>query len=191
MELLVANEVEAQLRRMPQGLIQYVRREQVETFALNQLPALYAASEVGLQKQMQRAKKEYGEQIRVAVRRALAAIQRDPLKQSVPLSFSDDNRSQRALEKLRVLLNREDITWEHLPEVIVSSLSEMGEAKEQSTAPPGLDYPAQGHAYDARQLEPRQEVDWTSKSAHEQPQRPARSKRVNYDWVTGRPHVSS
>ncbi len=69
-------------------LTQYIKRVEVETFALNRLPTLYASSQEGWLHQHQRARTEYQGQIKIAVRQALAAVQRDPLRSSTPL-FQD------------------------------------------------------------------------------------------------------
>ncbi|MEL6231064.1 MAG: late competence development ComFB family protein, partial [Cyanobacteria bacterium J06627_3] len=73
MELLVAEEVEQQLRQLPTRVLKYIKSIEVETYALNRLPSLYAASEKGWHSQYQKAKYELGKEISGAVRRAIAA----------------------------------------------------------------------------------------------------------------------
>ncbi|MEM6502934.1 MAG: late competence development ComFB family protein [Cyanobacteria bacterium P01_C01_bin.89] len=90
MEILVAEEVERQLRRCPNTLLDYVKTVEVETYALNRLPPLYAASQEGLEYQKERARREYGQKIQTTVRHALAAIQQDPLRRSTPLISKED-----------------------------------------------------------------------------------------------------
>lgn len=84
-ETLVAKEVERQLAALPPTLTHYINPIQVATYALNRLPALYAASTEGLEHQQKRAQKQLSAQILIAVRRGIAAVQRDPLKRSTPL----------------------------------------------------------------------------------------------------------
>ena len=80
MEMLVSEEVSRQLASLPDRISKYVKRLEVETFALNRLPALYASSEKGLQHQYDRALHEYKPQIVSAVRQAFAAVQVDPIR---------------------------------------------------------------------------------------------------------------
>lgn len=85
MEEMVAQEVNHQISQLPQKLAKYIKRVDVETYALNRLPPLYASSQEGWQFQTKRAEEEYKKQIAVAVRHAFAAVQRDILKHSTPL----------------------------------------------------------------------------------------------------------
>ena len=85
MEKMVAEEVNRQITQLPQKLAKYIKRVDVETYALNRLPPLYASSQEGWQFQTKRAQAEYKKQIATAVRHAFAAVQRDLLKHSTPL----------------------------------------------------------------------------------------------------------
>ena len=99
MEILVAEEVDRQLRRCPSTLLDYVKSVEVETYALNRLPPLYAASHEGLEYQKDRARRDYGSKIQTTVRQALVAVQQDPLRRSTPLVTEDDRtRHQRIME---------------------------------------------------------------------------------------------
>ena len=99
MEILVAEEVDRQLRRCPSTLLDYVKAVEVETYALNRLPPLYAASQEGLEYQKDRARRDYGSNIQTTVRQALVAVQQDPLRRSTPLVTEDDRtRHQRIME---------------------------------------------------------------------------------------------
>jgi hypothetical protein len=88
MEDLVAEEVRSQMALLSPRLTQYIQRTEVETYALNRLPTLYASSQEGWLHQQKRAREEHQATIRTAVRQALAAVQRDPLRSSTPL-FQD------------------------------------------------------------------------------------------------------
>ncbi|MEM6500258.1 MAG: late competence development ComFB family protein [Cyanobacteria bacterium P01_C01_bin.89] len=99
MEILVAEEVERQMKRCPSALLEYVKAVEVETYALNRLPPLYAASHEGLEYQKQRAIREFGDKIKTMVRHAFSAVQRDPLRKSTPLVSEDDRaRHQMIIE---------------------------------------------------------------------------------------------
>lgn len=109
MEMLVTEEVSRQLASLPERVSKYVKRLEVETFALNRLPALYASSEKGLQHQYDRALHDYKPQIVSAVRQAFAAVQIDPIRLSQPLQLNQEEEA--VLQALRELLHQPDLTW--------------------------------------------------------------------------------
>jgi Late competence development protein ComFB len=86
MEDLVAEEVKRQLASLSPKLSQYIKRVEVETYALNRLPPLYASSKEGWIQQLKRGREEFYTPIKTAVRQAIAAVQRDLLRHSTPLS---------------------------------------------------------------------------------------------------------
>lgn len=125
MELLVAEEVDLQLQGLAPRVAKYLKATEVETYALNRLPALYASSEKGWQHQYEKAKRELYHQIRTAVRQAIAAVQIDPLRSSQPLQFTanDDGAAQGALNALRELLKQPDLSWDGIVSRLKSLLS--------------------------------------------------------------------
>ena len=112
MELLVAEEVDKQFAQLPTRVMKYVKRLEVETYALNRLPSLYASSEKGWQYQYDKAKREFNQQVFHAVRQAFAAVQIDPIRLSKPLPLSEDSKSQIALQTLREMLQQPDLSWD-------------------------------------------------------------------------------
>lgn len=122
MDSLVAEEVERQVRQLPPKLMRYVNQAEVIAYALNRLPPLYATSEKGWQQQYVKAKREMHSQIVLAVRQALAAVQRDPLRSVAPLQLEGDRDAQSALEGLRELLGTPDLAWDSLVETIEQAL---------------------------------------------------------------------
>ena len=113
METAVIEEVDQQLRQLPDRVVKYIRRSEVETFALNRLPALYASSEKGFQRQRDRALRELRPKISSAVRQAFAAVQVDPIRLSEPLKLGDgsNNDADAVLQALREWLHTPDLTW--------------------------------------------------------------------------------
>ena len=112
MELLVAEEVDKQLQNVPQRVLKYINRSEVETFALNRLPTLYASSEKGLQYQRARALHELQQPIFNAVRQAFVAVQVDPIRLSQPIQLEDaDREAEAVLQALRDWLHVPDLTW--------------------------------------------------------------------------------
>ncbi|GFE68932.1 late competence development ComFB family protein [Chroococcus sp. FPU101] len=131
-EELVYAEIKKQLKHYPSSLAQYLNQIEVATFALNRLPPLYASSEKGKNQQRLLGQRQYQEQIKIAVRQGIAAVQRDPIRSSTPLISEIESNSQKAkvalneLQKLleeRELTNYEKLTWENLVGVMRRALN--------------------------------------------------------------------
>lgn len=50
------------------------------------------------------------------------AVQRDPLRGDGPLTFEEENAALAALQKLKVVLQREDLCWDNLSDVVEEAL---------------------------------------------------------------------
>lgn len=133
MEELVKNEIEKQTQMLPAGLRSYINDVEVATYALNRLPAFYASSQQGRERQLIEAY-QYKDKITQEVRRALAAVRRDPLRSSRPLINDRDRKLQQAdaarreivrFLSERHLVGRKDINWENLASVILQSFNEL------------------------------------------------------------------
>ncbi len=135
MEDLVQQEVSRQLAKLPLKLAAYIDPVEVETFALNHLPPLYASSEEGKNYQFQKGQKNLQQEIMTSVRHAILAVQRDPLRTSKPLEPSDENQTEVALRRLEhalresQLLESDDqkLTWENLLIVVTKALKKTAE----------------------------------------------------------------
>jgi Late competence development protein ComFB len=123
MEILVVEEIERQLANYPATITRFINTVEVATFALNRLPPLYASCEEGLRKQQLRGCNELQPKISTAVRQALAAVQRDPLRFSTPLLQEDSRESQKALQALRELLPHREISWRNVANVIQQAIA--------------------------------------------------------------------
>lgn len=133
MELLVSEEVEKQVKTMQPRMLKYLKRVEVETYALNRLPSLYASSEKGRQLQYEKAKRELHNQIKSAVRQAFAAVQVDPIRSSEPLRSQQDDAAGVALNALRELLKQPDLNWDGALNRLRSLLGRRGD--QPPTAP--------------------------------------------------------
>ncbi|WP_071191111.1 late competence development ComFB family protein [Trichormus sp. NMC-1] len=122
MEMLVVEEVEKQIQCLPMKTAKYIKASEVVAYALNRLPCLYATSKRGWQRQWHHGKTELYQKISTSVRQGIAAVQRDPLRINDPLNFLEDQAAQTALEGLKVLLQREDISWDNLNNVVEQTL---------------------------------------------------------------------
>ncbi len=114
MERLVAEEVARQKAKLPPKLRKYIKTVEVETYALNRLPALYASSEKGWQMQYEKAGKANVDLVSKAVRQGIAAVQVDPLRASEPLSVKQNDESEAVLTSFRNMLNQPELTWEDI-----------------------------------------------------------------------------
>ncbi|MEL6938083.1 MAG: late competence development ComFB family protein [Cyanobacteria bacterium J06598_1] len=114
MERLVAEEVARQKAKLPTKLREYIKTVEVETYALNRLPALYASSEKGWQMQYEKAGKANAEEIYKAVRQGIAAVQVDPLRASEPLSVRQSDESETILTAFRNMLNQPELSWDDI-----------------------------------------------------------------------------
>ncbi len=122
MEPLVTEEVQRQLTQLPSKVAQYINEVEVVAYALNRLPPLYATSEQGWQQQQVKAKRTMGSQIMLSVRQALAAVQRDPLRSTVPLSETGHRDASSALRELKELLGLHDLSWQNLVDTVEREL---------------------------------------------------------------------
>ncbi len=113
MERLIAAEVDEQLQQLPERVLRYVKRVEVETYALNRLPPLYASSEKGWQHQCDRAHQELKTKITNVVHQAFAAVQVDPIRLSQPLHDAQpDDGSQAVLQFLREWFRQPALDWQ-------------------------------------------------------------------------------
>ncbi|AFY40414.1 Late competence development protein ComFB [[Leptolyngbya] sp. PCC 7376] len=138
METLVHQEIHRQLKAMPAKLVKYIDISEVATFALNRLPPLYASSEQGKERQAAKGQLKLKQEVATSVRQALAAVQRDPLRNSTPLPPDRDPRYQTAestLVQLEELLRRAHLldpetptlSWDNLQLVIAKALKRTAE----------------------------------------------------------------
>ena len=138
METLVQQEINRQTKAMPSKLLKYIDLAEVATFALNRLPPLYASSEQGKLKQSEKGQIKLKNEVATAVRQALAAVQRDPLRTSTPLHPDRDPRYQLAeqsLMQIENLLRRchildpsvTHLTWDNLEFAIAKALKRTAE----------------------------------------------------------------
>lgn len=110
----MAEEVARQKAKLPPKLREYIKTVEVETYALNRLPALYASSEKGWQLQYEKAGKVHAEAVAKAVRQGIAAVQVDPLRASQPLSVRQNDESEAILTAFRNMLNQPELSWDDI-----------------------------------------------------------------------------
>ncbi len=105
MEALVVEEVTKQTEKLPPSVTRYLNLVDVATYALNRLPSLYASSQEGEKWQRWRAKEYLETRIRTTVQKAIASVEKDPIRLSTPLEKeATDNEIIAAFEDLRNFL---------------------------------------------------------------------------------------
>jgi Late competence development protein ComFB len=134
MEMLVAEEIERQIVRLPSNIQKFVNPIEVATYALNRLPALYASSQQGFNKQKLKGRSEHSVKITQEVRKGFAAIQQDLLRNSTPLQAENESQvdksikeAQAALQELADYLPEKDLTWKNVIRLVKPILAELKE----------------------------------------------------------------
>jgi len=138
MEILVREEVQKQLNKQPPNLREYIDPLEVETFALNRLPPMYASSVKGKRQQEIKAQQKYLQDIQTAVRQGISAVTRDPLRSSDPLPLPINNNiheSYQVLKELEIFLEQKNLllykhlTWVNLVDSIQYVIDQVSEQK--------------------------------------------------------------
>lgn len=132
MEVLVSEEIGRQIVRLPNNIKKFINPIEVATYALNRLPALYASSQQGFNKQKLKGRSEYSVKITQEVRKGFAAIQQDLLRSSTPLTMENDSEVDRsikeakaALQELADYLPEKDLTWKNVVRLVKPILAEL------------------------------------------------------------------
>ena len=130
MELLVAEEIDRQIVRLPSNIQKFINPIEVATYALNRLPALYASSQQGFNKQKLKGRSQYSVMITKEVRKSFAAIQQDILRSSIPLSANSEvdksnKEAKAALQELADYLPEKDLNWKNIVRLVKPILAEL------------------------------------------------------------------
>lgn len=133
MEILVSEEIDRQIGRLPDNIRKYINPLEVATYALNRLPALYASSQQGFNKQKLKGRSEYSVQITQQVRQGFAAVQKDILRCSTPLVANkteediekDLQEAKNALQELAEFIPDRDISWKKVVQLVKPILAEL------------------------------------------------------------------
>lgn len=132
MEVLVSEEIGRQIVRLPSNVKKFINPIEVATYALNRLPALYASSQQGFNKQKLKGRSEYSVKITQEVRKGFAAIQQDLLRSSTPLTIENESEVDRsikeaksALQELADYLPEKDLTWKNVVRLVKPILAEL------------------------------------------------------------------
>jgi plasmid maintenance system antidote protein VapI len=118
LEQLVYDNVVLQLEK-PEYEGKEVNFDEIMAFALNRLPSMYATSETGIEQLRTFAMEHLQERIGTVVNDAIFRVTQNPRFDVHPLPFSHfEKELEFALRELRQILNRTDVTWENLYDII-------------------------------------------------------------------------
>jgi hypothetical protein len=121
-EQLVQVEIDRQFAAMSDKVRLFLRRADIMSYALNRLPAFYATTNRGRQKQVEQAYGILYPQMESVVRQAIAAVLHDPLRTSNDhWQPQDQNKAEQVLLELNALLQTE-CGWDDLAKVVKSRL---------------------------------------------------------------------
>lgn len=123
LESLVSAIVERRVQRLDETIQKKISIDDVAAYVLNRLPPMYATSRRGLQSLRQRVKSEMTNQIISIVKEALVKVIQSPERALSPLPFERFNLElEDTLIQLRELLQRDDITWRNIAEIVEECL---------------------------------------------------------------------
>ncbi len=121
-EDLVFHEIKEQLDTLSEEFRAKIQPNEVAAFALNRLPTLYATSRDGWYQQHLRGEKELKTSIVTQVRRAIVAVQQNTLRETDPIAPEEMAGEARALDQVRKILNRADLTWNEVPKAVEEAI---------------------------------------------------------------------
>jgi hypothetical protein len=123
LENLVTAIAERRMERLSPELKAQINLDEVLAYALNRLPPMYATSNRGLKQLRQQVKNEMTNEVMAIVKQAFVKVAQTPERVLSPLPFERFNSEQDAsLEKLKLILKRDDVTWRNVVELIEAAM---------------------------------------------------------------------
>ncbi len=122
MEMLVTMEVVKQVQGLPKQIQSFIKVTQVKAYALNILPPLYVTSAKGWDRYWEKGQGELNSKVKMAVRQGIAAVQRDPLRETSALPHERTPITEAALKQIQRLLGDSNITWYNVVPAIKRAL---------------------------------------------------------------------
>lgn len=133
MEMLVTMEVVKQVQGLPRQIQSFIKVTQVKAYALNILPPLYVTSAKGWERYWEKGQGELHGKVQMAVRQGIAAVQRDPLRETSALPHERTPITEAALKQIQRLLGDSDLTWYNVVPAIKRALRYSQSRSSQST----------------------------------------------------------
>lgn len=122
MEMLVTMEVVKQVQGLPKQIQSFIKVTQVKAYALNILPPLYVTSAKGWDRYWEKGQGELHSKVQMAVRQGIAAVQRDPLRETSSLPHERTPITEAALKQIQRLLGDSSLTWYNVVPAIKRAL---------------------------------------------------------------------
>ena len=120
MEPLAAEEIDRQLQRLPGDVAKSINKADAIAYALNRLPSLYSTTEEGWHWQQNRMREKSADLLAQAASWGIRAAQRKNKAFSTPLQ--QQSEADAALQELKELLGRSDISWQNVVAVVAQAL---------------------------------------------------------------------
>ena len=121
MEPLAAEEIDRQLQRLPGDVAKSINKADAIAYALNRLPSLYSTTEEGWHWQQNRMREKSADLLAQAASWGIRAAQRKNKAFSTPLQ-EQQNEAEAALQELKELLGRSDISWQNVVKVVAEAV---------------------------------------------------------------------
>ncbi|MDX1977418.1 MAG: late competence development ComFB family protein [Pseudanabaenaceae cyanobacterium bins.68] len=100
-----------------------IRVEDISAYALNRLPPMYVTNRHQLKIARDRAKSELGNDLLSLVVQAILTLSKAPTRMVNPIPLARFDRDQEeALSQLRLILNRDDVTWRNAPALVIEAM---------------------------------------------------------------------
>lgn len=121
-EKLVQAEIDRQFAALSDKVTPFLKRADIMSYALNRLPALYATTKRGRQKQVEQAYDKLYPQMESMVKQAIAAVVNDPLRTgNDSWQSQEQTKADQTLIELNKILQVE-CGWEDLAKVVKNRL---------------------------------------------------------------------
>lgn len=118
-----------QYSQLPPAIQEKVALIDIGAFVLNRLPPMYASNKHGWGYQREKALRRVSLEIAPKVKEAVQFLQRAPSRVSHPLPSTI--QAENALNQVRTLLNRQELTWSQVPSLVQQLLVKLQEAQIQ------------------------------------------------------------
>ncbi len=134
LENLVASVARLQISHLDQDSIDKINMDEVCAYALNRLPPMYATDGETLKQMRLKIKAELSQQIANNVRQAIQLVLQSPKPVKIKPQFLRFNKDmEKAIQQVNQMLNRQDITWRNILDVLKQELEARREALRNSS----------------------------------------------------------
>lgn len=130
LEEVVMKEAEFQHSQLPPAMQDKVAVIDIGAYVLNRIPPMYASNKQGWGFQREKALRRAHLEIAPKVKEAIQYLQRAPMRMSAPLPAV--LQAENALNQVRAILNRQELTWAQVPGLVQQLLLKLQEAQHRA-----------------------------------------------------------